>query len=94
MYINTVMTRSNFRHLTEIVRLMPTLGASGIRFIWPRVAPSAAAHASALIPNPQLVRPYLKRAMANAKALNRRVDIDGLLEDMQGGGHDHAALQA
>ena len=31
VYINTVMTRSNFRHLTEIVRLMPTLGASGIR---------------------------------------------------------------
>lgn len=94
VYLNTVMTRSNFRHLTEIVRLMPTLGVSGIRFIWPRLTEISAGDSAALIPNHELVQPYLDHALANAKALKRRVDVDGIPDTLQGGGHDHAILQA
>jgi len=76
VYVNTVITRSNFRHLPDIAKLLPSWGAAGIRFVWPRAEGAAVAQAPALIPNREMVAPYLEQASGIARALNRRVDIE------------------
>ncbi|MGM0578537.1 MAG: radical SAM protein [Myxococcota bacterium] len=74
--VNTVVTRPNFRHLPDISRLLPQLGASGIRFIWPRPDGEARVQAPGLIPDPTLVAPYLHGAVGIARALNCRVSTE------------------
>ena len=80
VYVNTVITRSNFRHLPDIAKLLPSWGAAGVRFMWPRVEGDAVVHAPALIPHPEMVAPYLEQAGGIARALNRHVSIESLGE--------------
>lgn len=76
VYVNTVITRSNFRHLPDIAKQLPSWGATGVRFIWPRTEGAAVAQAPALIPNREMVMPYLEQASGIARALNRRVSTE------------------
>jgi MoaA/NifB/PqqE/SkfB family radical SAM enzyme len=80
VYVNTVITRSNFRHLPDMAKLLPSWGASGIRFMWPRIEGDAVAQAPALIPHPEMVAAYLEQAGGIARALNRHVSIESLDE--------------
>ena len=77
VYVNTVITRSNFRHLPDMAKLLPSWGASGIRFMWARREGAAIDQAPALIPNQELVAPYLEQAGGIARALNRHVNVEG-----------------
>ena len=74
--VNTVVTRSNFRHLPDMAKMLPSWGAVGIRFLWPRVEGDAIAQAPALIPHRDMVAPYLEQASGIARALNRRVSVE------------------
>jgi hypothetical protein len=74
--INTVITRPNFRHLPEISLQLPHLGASGIRFMWPKNEGCTIGFASSLIPNPELVRPFVERAIFAAEHLKRHVEVE------------------
>jgi MoaA/NifB/PqqE/SkfB family radical SAM enzyme len=76
VYVNTVITRSNFRHLPDIAKMLPTWGAAGIRFHWLRVEGDAVAQAAMLLPPIEMVAPYLEQASGIARALNRRVSAD------------------
>jgi MoaA/NifB/PqqE/SkfB family radical SAM enzyme len=67
--ITTVVTRSNFRHLSEIVRVVHTLGARAIRFAAVEPYGSARAAAARIVPAPALVQPRLERALRNAREL-------------------------
>ena len=76
VYVNTVITRSNFRHLPDIAKLLPSWGAAGIRFIQARQEGDAVGLAPSLLPHPELVAPYLEQAGGIARALNRHVSIE------------------
>lgn len=56
-----VVTRSNYRHLSEVVRVAHTLGARGLRFV-----PASGAIAR---PHAAMLRPHLERAIQLADAL-------------------------
>jgi MoaA/NifB/PqqE/SkfB family radical SAM enzyme len=71
--VNTVITRSNFRHLSEIVGLCHRLGVGTIRLIWPAEEGEALINAPRMIPNPDLVQPHLVEAKAFGTRLGRRV---------------------
>lgn len=77
VYVNTVITRSNFRHLPDMALKLPVWGAQGIRFNWPRTEGVALELAPSIIPHPEMVAPHLRRAMEIAKKLKRRVDYEG-----------------
>ena len=66
--VTTVITRSNFRHLPEIVRLAGALGARAIQLSPAVRHGSAARSADRVIPAPELVAPYLARALTDAAA--------------------------
>ena len=63
----SVVTRSSFRHLSEIVRVAQALGARAVHFAiaerFGRAAPGA------VVPAREMVRPHLRRALELARAL-------------------------
>lgn len=77
VYINTVITRSGFRHLPELAALLPALGARGVRFIWPDAEGKALDLKPSVLPSPYMVAPHLWRAVALAQAHGRRVIFEG-----------------
>ncbi len=62
--VTTLVTRSNYRHLAELVQVAHVLGASALRLL-PVAAPFVPGHT----PNPALVAPYLRRAERAAAVL-------------------------
>lgn len=74
--VNTVITRSNFRHLPEMVGLLPRIGAGGIRFVWLRPEGHAEGLSPSLAASPAMVSRYLHRALELARGLKRRVQFD------------------
>lgn len=70
--ITVVVTRSNYRHLGEIVRLSRALGADAIHLA--AVEPEGAARnaLASLVPNEELARPYVADARAHASRLGMR----------------------
>ncbi len=70
-----VMTRSNFRHLADIVRVAHAAGASSIRFRFAARAGRVLQAPDRIVPHPALVAPYLKLARTQA----RRLRLDALL---------------
>lgn len=67
--VTAVITRSNFRHLGEIVRLAAALGARAVQLSLPAPHGRAARAADRVIPAVELVAPHLARAAAEAAAL-------------------------
>lgn len=65
--LSTVVTRSNYRHLVEIVKVAEQLGASAIRFSPALRLGRAAGAADRIVAPVELVRPHLGRAIAEAK---------------------------
>jgi MoaA/NifB/PqqE/SkfB family radical SAM enzyme len=75
--VTTVVTRSNFRHLTEIVRLVH---ARGVRFLqFSLASPQGRAFESApsLVPSPEMVSPYLTDAMRLGRSLGQILLVAG-----------------
>jgi MoaA/NifB/PqqE/SkfB family radical SAM enzyme len=75
--ITVVVTRANYRHLGEIVRLARTSGASAIQIALAPVQPfgRALGQKSLLVPAPEMVAPHLQRASAEAARLKLRVQV-------------------
>lgn len=67
--VTTVVTRSNFRHLAEIVRLAGALGARAVQLSPAARHGSAARAADRVIPAPELVAPHVARAATEAAAM-------------------------
>jgi cyclic pyranopterin phosphate synthase len=67
--VTTVVTRSNYRHLAEIVRVAHALGAHAVRFAALATVGRALDGRSMLVPAPELVAPHLHRAQADAARL-------------------------
>ncbi len=68
--VTTVITRSNYRHLAEIVLLARGAGgASAVHFAQAAPHGSAARARDRVLPPAELTRPYLGRALAEAERL-------------------------
>ncbi len=65
----TVVTRSNFRHLVEVVRVAHALGARAVRFQLAQAAGVAARNADRVVPSWPMTRPHLVRALGLAQQL-------------------------
>lgn len=68
-YVTTIVTRSNYRHLAEIVRVAHASGARGHQLAIAEPLGAAARAADRVVPAVELVRPYLLKAVAEAKRL-------------------------
>lgn len=71
--ITAVVTRSNFRHLAEIVRVAHAAGARAVHFAPAEDVGRAAIARDRVIPAPELVAPHLARAAAEAARLGLAV---------------------
>ncbi len=67
--VTVVMTRSNYRHLPEIVRLARHLGADAVHFAPLELVGSAERLKRSLAPQTELLGPHLARAVAEGAAL-------------------------
>ncbi|EYF06314.1 radical SAM protein [Chondromyces apiculatus] len=67
--VTTVVTRSNFRHLSEVARLAGALGAQAIQFSMASRFGRAARAADRVIPTAALVAPQVARAVSEAAAM-------------------------
>ena len=81
LIFNTVITRPNFRHLTEVAALAAKTRVSHVRFIWPRRQGTAEQCAASLVPSYDMVQPYLERALEAARRLKVGATVD-LPEDI------------
>ena len=65
--VTTVVTRSNYRHLAEIVDCARRLGSTAHHFAFAEPLGSARKIDARLVAAPELVRPYLALALAEAR---------------------------
>lgn len=81
--VSVVITRSNFRHLAEVVRLCHAVGAAGVRFVPAQPLGAARGARDRVVPAPEMVGPYLAIAMSEASKLGlpARVDAAGAPEE-------------
>lgn len=83
--VTTVVTRSSFRHLAEIVRVAHAAGAAAVHLAPVEPFGHAARTASRLVPAPEMVLPHLGRAVAEAQRLGLAVQIgDRVVSDPTG----------
>lgn len=74
--VSTVVTRSNFRHLSDVVRLCHALSAAGLRFVPAQPFGRARDLRDRVVPAPELVAPYLAQALADGAKLGLAVSVD------------------
>jgi MoaA/NifB/PqqE/SkfB family radical SAM enzyme len=73
--VTTVVTRSNFRHLGEIVRIAHAAGAAAIHFAEAAPLGRALRDRARVVPAPEMVAPHLARAAADAQRLGLAVMV-------------------
>jgi MoaA/NifB/PqqE/SkfB family radical SAM enzyme len=73
--VTTVVTRSSFRHLAEIVRVAHAAGAQAVHFAPAEPAGRAAANKPKVMPSSEMVLPHLQRAVAEAQRLGLGVQV-------------------
>jgi MoaA/NifB/PqqE/SkfB family radical SAM enzyme len=78
--VTVVVTRSNFRHLVEIVRLARAAGASAIHFTKVEPFGRALAPRASLSPPAEMVAPHLSRAITEAGRLGMRTQAGDRVE--------------
>lgn len=71
--ITVVVTRGNYRHLPDIVRLAHRLGAQQLHLQGVRAVGRASGAVPPLVPPPELVAPFAREASALARSL--RIDV-------------------
>lgn len=79
--VTTVVTRSNFRHLSEIVRLAGALGARAVQLAPAAPHGSAARARDRVIPAPELIAPHIAHASVEARAMGLGVVAAGRASD-------------
>jgi MoaA/NifB/PqqE/SkfB family radical SAM enzyme len=79
--VTCVVTRSNFRHLAELVQRGKTLGVAVVRFRSPDLTGRAAMVRERIVAHPELVVAHLRRAREQGRRLGVAVMIDPALTD-------------
>jgi pyruvate-formate lyase-activating enzyme len=69
---NTVVTRSNYRHLPEIARLLVSLGVDQFQLAFVHPVGTAATRFASVVPRMELAAPYLMAGLGVGLAAGRR----------------------
>lgn len=92
--ITSVITRSSFRHLSELVRLTGSLGASALHLSVARPLGRAAASMASIVPRHSLVLPHVRRATELGAKAGVDVFISGLAPCMAQRAHaSHLSIE-
>jgi MoaA/NifB/PqqE/SkfB family radical SAM enzyme len=75
---NTVITRSNHRHLPEIAALLLGLGVDQYQYAFVHPLGSASENFTAVVPRMSLVEPYVKRGLSLGIQAGRRVMTEAI----------------
>jgi MoaA/NifB/PqqE/SkfB family radical SAM enzyme len=67
--VTVVITRSNYRHLVEVIQLVRGLGAKAVKFVVAEPLGRAEEAADRIVPPMELVEPHLIRAVREATSL-------------------------
>jgi MoaA/NifB/PqqE/SkfB family radical SAM enzyme len=68
-FVTTVITRSNFRHLLEILRVLDASGVRGQQLVVALPFGSAGRAADRVVPALELIKPHVLRAVSEARQL-------------------------
>lgn len=79
--VTTVVTRSNFRHLSDIVRAAASLGASAVHFTVVQPLGRARRAGASLAPAGALLKPHWTEAIQTARALGVHCFAAGAVAD-------------
>ena len=74
--LNSVIVRSNFRHLAGLVSVGGTLGARMVRLLWPYETGTAMSQLLSVTPVPDVVGPYVAEAEAEATRTGLRLHVE------------------
>ena len=75
--VTVVVTRSNFRHLVDVVRLAARLGARAVQLAIAQPVGAAARAADRVVPAPELASPHLAASVDEARRLGLGVVVAG-----------------
>jgi len=79
--VNSIITRSNYRHMPELVQVASRYGGGAVRFVWPRREGDAKEEWAMLEPDPSMVTRYAQLASGVGEKLRVRVSFDGTREE-------------
>ena len=75
---NTVITKSNYRHLPEIAKILIGLGVDQLQFAFVHPLGAAGRNFDSIVPRMEMVAPYLKKATDVGRVLNKKVMTEGI----------------
>lgn len=75
--VTSVLTRSNYRHVVDLVRLVAARGAQAIHLPVVKELPGGPAISPSLVPSREMVAPYLAEALRVAQGLGLGVLVEG-----------------
>lgn len=76
--INTVICKSNYRHLPEIAKFMIALDVDQFQFAFIHALGSAKENFDAVVPRISLVIPYLRKAIDIAKKFKKKIMVEAI----------------
>lgn len=76
--MNTVITKSNYRHLPEIAKVLIGLDVDQMQFAFVHAVGAAGKNFDAVVARKEMVVPYLKKAIDIGRLLNKRVMTEGV----------------
>jgi MoaA/NifB/PqqE/SkfB family radical SAM enzyme len=76
--MNAVITKSNYRHLPEIARLLAELDVDQFQFAFVHALGSAEKNFDAIVPRMELVVPYLKKAIDFGRKFGKKVMVEAV----------------
>jgi MoaA/NifB/PqqE/SkfB family radical SAM enzyme len=79
--VNSMITRSNYRHMPELVQLASRYGVAAVRFVWPKREGDAIKEWPMLEPDPSMVTRYAQLASGVGEKLRVRVSFDGTRDE-------------
>jgi MoaA/NifB/PqqE/SkfB family radical SAM enzyme len=75
---NTVITKSNYRHLVEIARLLVNLGVDQYQFAFVHPVGTAMEYFERVVPRMRMIEPYVKRGLDVGIKANKRVMTEAI----------------
>lgn len=88
---NSVITRSNFRHLPELAALLVRLGVDQYQFAFVHALGTAQEHFSQVVPRMALIEPYVKRGIQVGVRAGRIVLTEAIPYCFMTGYEEHVA---
>ncbi len=75
---NTVITKSNYRHLPDIAKVLIGLRVDQIQFAFVHAVGAAGINFDSVVPRMEMVAPYLKKAIDIGRMLDTRIMTEGV----------------